>query len=156
MIDRVALDAAAAAHPAARAAAARGRDVVARVASRGEAHGVIVLAGVPLDRAAARRRSQAGQTLRLPVAEVTPEHVTLRLDPQTPPAAAPPRAGAAGPRRRGWRSRSRRAQPRRRREATRRVALRSTPPALGRLDLRIDLARGTVSGAVAGARRARR
>ena len=89
-----------------------GAAMMARVASRGEHHGVIVLAGIPL-KAQLPADVEAGATLRLKVEEVTPERVTLRVDPGVaptppPPPAAPPArarvavAGAAGapPRRR--------------------------------------------------------
>ncbi len=87
-----------------------GASFVARVASRGEG-GVagLVIAG-ELVTAKVPDAVQAGQTLRLTVAEVTPERVTLRMDPvappvvgQAPPPPPPPRvlvdqrpAGGAG------------------------------------------------------------
>jgi hypothetical protein len=101
-----------------------GHSVVARVASRGDGPlGVLVLAGVPL-RASLPDEVKAGETLKLTVAEVTPERIVMRLDnpaavPLAPsPAQAPParvgvdeapRAGAApAATRRRWRCASRR------------------------------------------------
>ena len=49
-----------------------GASVVARVASRGEGHGVLVLGGVPLT-AQLPDEVRSGETLRLNVADVTPE-----------------------------------------------------------------------------------
>src|SRR3954467_6633118 len=76
-----------------------GASIVARVASRGEHMGVLVLAGVPLT-AQLPDEVRAGETLRLRVADVTPERVTLQLEPpQSAPAGqpqAPPRAAAGG------------------------------------------------------------
>src|SRR3954465_11923116 len=76
-----------------------GATLMARVASRGEQHAVIVLAGIPVT-AQVPPDVQAGATLKLKVHEVTPERVTLQIDPQQPatqPAAvlqAPPPAAA--------------------------------------------------------------
>ena len=117
-----------------------GATLMARVASRGESHAVIVLAGIPLT-AQVPPDVQAGATLKLKVQEVTPERVTLQIDPQQPPPTP-----ASAPRRRRWscartwRSRSR---PARRRGADGEpadvVSLAFTSPALGRLDLRLEL-----------------
>jgi hypothetical protein len=79
-----------------------GLSVVARVAARGEgARGVLVLAGVPL---AARLPDtvQAGDTLRLRVAEVGDERVVLRIEspeaaPTAPAAPPPPRVAVREP-----------------------------------------------------------
>src|SRR3954469_18253749 len=81
-----------------------GATLMARVASRGEQHAVIVLAGIPVT-AQVPPDVQAGATLKLKVHEVTPERVTLQIDPQQPvthtqplqaPApAAPPRPEVA-------------------------------------------------------------
>jgi hypothetical protein len=122
-----------------------GTSVVARVASRGDAHGVIVLAGVPLT-AKLPPEVEAGQTLHLKVAEVTAEQVTLRLDqPPVPAAAAPPPPALRPPQltveeapRRGGGG-----------EESATVALVFDSAVLGRLDLRIDLSRGTVGANVA-------
>ena len=67
----------------------QGSTLVARVASRGEQHAVIVLAGIPLT-AQVPPDVQAGATLKLKVQEVTPERVVLQIDPQTVAAAPPP------------------------------------------------------------------
>src|SRR3954469_20029244 len=65
-----------------------GSAVVARVASRGAGpEGVIVLGGVPLN-ATLPPEAEAGQTLRLRVDELTPERVTLRLEPDPQAVAA--------------------------------------------------------------------
>jgi hypothetical protein len=144
MIERVALDALLLRAKLPELTLREGMSVVARVDSRTRSHGVIVLAGVPL---AARLppEVQAGETLHLRVSEVTPDQVTLRLEaPAVPPqpqppldrpaprvvVEEPPRRGAAGGGSAG-------------------VALSFDSAVLGRLDLRIDLARGTVSAAVA-------
>jgi hypothetical protein len=115
-----------------------GATVVARVASRSESHAVLVLAGVPLT-AQVPENVQNGATLRLKVREVTDERVTLQLDPQAPVVA--PQAAPAQPM----------AQPRvtveeapqRRRgpdgEPVDTVALAFHSPALGRIDLRLEL-----------------
>jgi hypothetical protein len=116
-----------------------GSSVVARVASRGEHHGVLVLGGIPLT-AQLPEEVRAGETLRLKVADVTPERVTLQLEPPLPPPAQPqaaprqdePRVAVQDP-------------PRRRvadGEPVASVALAFTSELLGRLDLRIEL-RGT-------------
>jgi hypothetical protein len=120
-----------------------GTSVVARVASRGDGHGVLVLAGVPLT-AKLPDEVRAGATLRLRVDDVTPERVTLRLEgaPQPPPAAAPP----PGPRpeaRVAVQDRPRR-RPGDDGEEVASVALAFTSAALGRLDLRIELTAGRV------------
>jgi len=88
---------------------------------------------------------EAGQTLHLKIAEVTADQVTLRLDqpamlaaaaqpPATPP---PPRLVVEEPPRRGAEG-----------EEAATVALAFDSAVLGRLDLRVDLARGTVSAGV--------
>lgn len=114
-----------------------GSAVMARVASRGEGHGVIVLAGIPLT-ARLPDGVEAGATLRLQVEEVGPERVVLRIDPQAvdpltaaPPAPPPQARVAVGepPRRTGGGE-----------EGGASVALTFDSPALGRIDLRIDLA----------------
>jgi hypothetical protein len=123
-----------------------GHTVVARVASRGEGPlGVLVLAGVPL-RASLPDEVKAGETLRLTVAEVTPDRVVMRLDNPAAVPLAPPPAQAPPARVRVDEA------PRRRRgadgdEAT--VALRFETPGLGRLDLRVELTSGTVRATVA-------
>jgi hypothetical protein len=111
-----------------------GASIVARVLSRGEAHGVLVIAGVPLTAQLPEEVGAAGETLRLTVREVTAERVTLQLDQavlatgQPPPAARarvtveePPRSVRAGGEERAS------------------VALSFHSEPLGRLDIRIDL-----------------
>jgi hypothetical protein len=121
-----------------------GASVMARVASRGEEHGVLVLAGIPLT-AQLPDEVHAGATLKLLVQEVTPERVVLRLDAAE--VGQPPAAQSASPRV------SVQEPPRRHRDAagqeTATVALTFESPALGRLDLRIDLASGGVQAAIA-------
>jgi hypothetical protein len=124
-----------------------GATLMARVASRGEQHAVIVLAGIPLT-AQVPPEVQAGATLRLKVQEVTPERVTLQIDPQaqqpanalqTPPTPliAPPQMQLRPPevkveepptRRRGSDG-----------EPADVVRLAFNSPTLGRLDLHLEL-----------------
>jgi hypothetical protein len=122
-----------------------GASVVARVASRGEHHGVLVLGGIPLT-AQLPEAVRAGETLRLKVADVTPERVTLQLEPPLAPAAqpqAPPRPDEA---------RVAVQDPPRRRvvdgEPVASVALAFTSERLGRLDLRIELRGQSVQAVV--------
>jgi len=114
-----------------------GTSVVARVLSRGENHGVLVIAGIPLTATLPAAIGKTGETLRLAVSDVTPERVTLRLEDVVNPAAQPPPPPADRPRvtiqeppRRTQVGGEERAQ----------VALSFQSPALGRLDLRIELA----------------
>ncbi|NUT55575.1 MAG: hypothetical protein HOQ03_06300, partial [Thermoleophilia bacterium] len=58
-----------------------GQSVIARVASRGEGHGVLVLAGIPLT-AQLPDGIESGATLKLRIEEVSPERVVLRMDAQ--------------------------------------------------------------------------
>jgi hypothetical protein len=126
-----------------------GAAMLARVASRGEHHGVIVLAGIPL-KAQLPDDVQAGATLRLKVEEVTPERVTLRVDPGAAAAAAPPMA-APPPRARV----AVQEPPARRRgaggEPVDVVSLAFQSPVLGRLDLRLELRGNHLLAAVAAA-----
>jgi hypothetical protein len=125
-----------------------GASLVARVASRGEGHGVLVLAGIPLT-AQLPEEVQAGATLRLLVDEVTPERVVLRIDHGegaiTAPSAPPPQASEARvavgepPQKRVLPGGEERAG----------VTLAFHSPALGRLDLRIEVGGGRVEAAVA-------
>jgi hypothetical protein len=123
-----------------------GSTVTARVASVGDRHGVLVLAGIPLT-AQLPAEVKSGATLKLRVEEVSAERVVLRMDqaPQTPLAAPPPstlpdaRVRVQHP-------------PRRRPDAEgggARVTLAFESAALGRLDLRIDLATRRVDVGVA-------
>jgi hypothetical protein len=119
-----------------------GASVMARVASRGEGHGVLVLAGIPLT-AQLPHGVEAGGTLKLRIEEVSPERVVLRMDAQAlnPLAAAPapprpddPRVAVGEPPRRDGEGEAGGAS----------VSLAFDSPALGRIDLRIDLAAGAV------------
>src|SRR5215813_12693336 len=58
-----------------------GATMMARVAARSEQNAVIVIAGVPVN-AQLPPEVPAGATLRLKVAEVTPERVMLKIEPQ--------------------------------------------------------------------------
>jgi hypothetical protein len=119
-----------------------GATLMARVASRGESHAVIVLAGIPVT-AQVPPEVQAGATLKLKVHEVTPERVTLQIDPAgtqpvtTPLAQAPAPAHAARP------DVQVEEPPARRRaaggEEVSTVSLAFNSPTLGRLDLRLEL-----------------
>ena len=118
-----------------------GATLMARVASRGDSHAVIVLAGIPLT-AQVPPEVQAGATLKLKVQEITPERVTLRIDPQQPAMQAPTVANAPPP----LELRAHLAveeRPARKRGADGEpadvVALAFNSPTLGRLDLRLEL-----------------
>ena len=111
-----------------------GSTVMARVASKHEQHAVLVLAGIPLT-AEVPPEIENGATLRLKVREVTPERVTLQIDPQVVPQAPSPHAQAPRvvveePPRRGRGEDG---------EPADIVALSFTSPALGRIDLRLEL-----------------
>jgi hypothetical protein len=121
-----------------------GTSVVARVLSRGPDHGVLVIAGIPLTAQLPTEVGRAGETLRLSVADVTPERVTLQLEqvvPQPPPPtlAQPARVRVED-------------EPRTVRvgdEERSSVALSFHSEALGRLDLRLEVVGGKrVSAAV--------
>jgi hypothetical protein len=122
-----------------------GTSVVARVLSRGEHHGVLVIAGIPLSAQLPRDVGATGETLRLTVSDVTADRVTLQLDQVLNPEAQPPPAPADRPRvtvqdpprtvRVGGEERSS-------------VALSCSSPALGRLDLRLELAGTRLTAAV--------
>src|SRR3954447_3631387 len=73
-----------------------GATMMARVASRTETHAVIVIAGVPLT-AQVPPEVPSGATLRLRVAEVSPERLMLRIEPQGEPAAPPAQPAAPPP-----------------------------------------------------------
>jgi hypothetical protein len=121
-----------------------GTSVVARVLSRGAGHGVLVIAGIPLTAQLPEEIGRKGETLRLSVADVTPERVTLQLEqvvaplqpalPQEPRARVQveeePRSDRAGDEERSS------------------VALSFHSEALGRLDLRIELAGTRVRASV--------
>jgi hypothetical protein len=114
-----------------------GASVVARVLSRGETHGVLVIAGIPLTAELPERVGATGETLKLSVSEVTPERVTLQLD-QVIPATTQPQAHPSP------RARVNVDQPPRRHtvegEERATVALSFHSAALGRLDLRLEVA----------------
>ena len=116
-----------------------GASMMARVASRGETHAVIVIAGIPVT-AELPKEVQAGETLKLKVKEVSAERVWLQIDPQTP--TAPTVAATPAP----MELRPQVAveeEPGRRRGADGELAdvvsLAFTSPTLGRLDLRLEL-----------------
>jgi hypothetical protein len=119
-----------------------GRSVMARVASRGEGHSVLILAGIPVT-AQLPPGIESGATLKLRIEEVSRERVVLRLDGQPvnplatgapPPRPEAPRLAIGEPPRRAPRGE----------EGGASVALAFHSPALGRIDLRIDLAAGAV------------
>ena len=117
-----------------------GTSVVARVLSRGESHGVLVIAGIPLTAQLPSEIGRTGETLRLSVADVTPERVTLQLEQVVSPAAQPPPTPTQAARvrveeephtvRAGGEERTT-------------VALSFHSEPLGRLDLRLELVGGT-------------
>ena len=116
-----------------------GTSVVARVASRGESHGVLVIAGFPLTAQLPDEVGRAGETLRLSVSDVTPERVTLQLEQAIP-------ASAQAPAERQQRARVQLEDPPRTvrvgGEERSTVALSFQSDALGRLDLRLELLHG--------------
>jgi len=123
-----------------------GASMMARVASRGETHAVIVIAGIPVT-AQIPPEVAAGATLKLKVEEVTPERVTLRIDPQQPAQVqtqtpTPLVGNAAAPMQMQARVEVEE-RPARRRGADGEpadvVALSFNSPTLGRLDLRLEL-----------------
>ena len=123
----------------------QGQSVLARVASRGEGHGVLVLAGIPLT-AQLPAGVGSGATLKLRIEEVSPERVVLKIEAQPAQPVDPLAAGPAPPRPDAPRLAV--GEPPRRapsgEEGGASVALAFVSPALGRLDLRIDLASGAV------------
>jgi hypothetical protein len=113
-----------------------GASIVARVMSRGDSHGVLVIAGVPLTAQLPAAIGKTGETLRLNVTEVTPERVTLQLDQVLPPLGQPPAAATERP------QVAVKEQPRTIRvdgEERSTVALSFQSAALGRLDLRLEV-----------------
>src|SRR3954453_4147715 len=60
-----------------------GASMLARVASKGESHAVLVIAGIPVT-AELPPGVEAGATLKLKVKEVSAERVWLQIDPQQP------------------------------------------------------------------------
>ena len=122
-----------------------GTSVVARVLSRGESHGVLVIAGVPLSAQLPEAVGLTGETLRLSVTDVTPDRVTLRLDQVVNPAAHPPTLPAERPRV-TVQDPPRRVQVGGEERST--VALSFHSPSLGRMDLRLELTGSRLSVAV--------
>lgn len=116
-----------------------GTSVVARVASRGEQHGVLVIAGIPLTAELPKEVGMTGETLRLAVSDVTPERVTLQLQEIVPPPNQPPAARAPGARVQvEEQARTVRVGG----EERHTVALSFSSEALGRLDLRLEVVAG--------------
>jgi hypothetical protein len=119
-----------------------GASMMARVASRGESHAVIVIAGIPVT-AQIPPEVQAGTTLKLKVEEVTPERVTLRIDPQQPAQVPTPVVGNVPPPMQLRPHVAVEEPPARRRGADGEpadvVSLAFNSPTLGRLDLRLEL-----------------
>jgi len=123
-----------------------GASIVARVLSRGEGHGVLVIAGVPLSAQLPKDVGRTGETLRLNVTDVTPERVTLQLDQVLLPGGQPPPAPADRPRVT--------VQDRPHKvivdgEERSTVALSFQSEALGRLDLRLEVGGTRVRAGVA-------
>jgi Flagellar hook-length control protein FliK len=127
-----------------------GASLMARVASKGESHAVIVIAGIPVT-AKVPPEVAAGATLKLKVQEVTPERVTLQIEPQLPGQAAPATQaspnqviGAFAPGAQPVQAKVEvEERPARRQGADGEpadvVSLTFTSPTLGRLDLRLEL-----------------
>jgi len=117
-----------------------GTSVVARVLSRGEGHGVLVIAGIPLTAQLPEEIGRTGETLRLSVADVTPERVTLQLEQVVAPAVQPQVPQQS-------RARVRMEEPPRTLRAggeeRSSVALSFHSEALGRFDLRLELVTGS-------------
>ncbi len=117
-----------------------GSTLMARVASRGESHAVIVLAGIPVT-AQVPPDVEAGATLKLKVQEVTADRVMLRIEPQADPDAGRGQRRSAG--RTCVPHLTVEEPPGRRRGADGEpadvVSLAFNSPALGRLDLRLEL-----------------
>jgi hypothetical protein len=116
-----------------------GTSVVGRVLSRGESHGVLVIAGIPLTAQLPEEVGRTGETLRLSVSDVTPERVTLQLE-QVIPAGAQPAAERTAPPRVQVEDPPRTVRVGGEERST--VALSFHSEALGRLDLRLELVAG--------------
>jgi hypothetical protein len=129
-----------------------GASIMARVLSKGEAHAVITIAGIPVT-AQLPPEVPAGATLRLKVQEVTPERVTLQIAPDQPAPAPPAATQQASPNQvigtsspvadRVQAKVEVEERPARRQGADGEpadvVSLAFTSPTLGRLDLRLEL-----------------
>ena len=122
-----------------------GTSVVARVLSRGEQHGVLVIAGIPLTAELPKEVGNAGETLRLAVSDVTPERVTLQLEQVIPPGIQPPPQETQRAR---VRVEDQARTDREGGEERSSVALSFHSEALGRLDLRLEVAGTRVRAAV--------
>jgi hypothetical protein len=118
-----------------------GASMMARVASRGSTHAVIVIAGLPIT-AKLPPEIEAGTVLKLKVKEVTAERVWMQIEPQTttqsqtvgqaapPPQPQPPRVEVEEPPTRQIGADG---------EPADVVSLSFTSPTLGKLDLRLEL-----------------
>ncbi|MDA0171108.1 hypothetical protein OJ998_18530 [Solirubrobacter taibaiensis] len=124
-----------------------GASLMARVASRGETHAVIVIAGLPVT-AKLPPEVEAGAVLKLKVKEVTAERVTMQIDPQQPvqstsPQGVTPLIGQAMPQAQLQGHVEVEEPPVRRQDADGEsvdvVSLAFTHPTLGKLDLRLEL-----------------
>jgi hypothetical protein len=116
-----------------------GASMMARVASRGATHAVLVIAGVPVT-AKLPPEIQAGAVLKLKVKEVTPERVWMQIDhpaPQSPVIGQAAPSMQPQPRVEVEEPPARQAGPDG--EPVDVVALAFTHPTLGRLDLRLEL-----------------
>src|SRR4051794_13909826 len=113
--------------------------MLARVASKGESHAVLIIAGVPIT-AEVPPEIPSGATLKLKVKEVSAERVWLQIDPQQPTAPTVAQAAAAMEVRPHVQVEE---PPSRRRGADGEfaavVTLAFNSPVLGRLDLRLEL-----------------
>lgn len=115
-----------------------GMQVVARVASRGEGGAAsLVLAGA-LIKATVPEEVAAGQTLRLTVAETSPERIVLAMDRADLPTSATGVPLAPGAPQARLDPDADDARSRARENERPSVALAYDVPALGRLDLRIE------------------
>ena len=121
-----------------------GASLMARVASRGETHAVIVIAGLPVT-AKLPPEVEAGAVLKLKVKEVTAERVTMQIDqpPQTAANLQTPVIGQATPQAHLQGHVEVEEPPVRRQGADGEpvdvVSLAFTHPTLGKLDLRLEL-----------------
>jgi len=117
-----------------------GASMMARVASRGATHAVIVIAGLPIT-AKLPPEIEAGAVLKLKVKEVTAERVWMQIEPQAtqaqgiaqaapPPQLQPPRVEVEEPPARQTGADG---------EPADVVSLTFTSPTLGKLDLRLEL-----------------
>ena len=124
----------------------QGSIVAARVIERSGQRGLLSLAGRTLE-ASLPEGLVAGQSLRLEVQEATPERVVLRLtDPGAPP---PPALALPLPDGREALVRVNEEEAEgAEREGTPSISLSYESPALGRLDLRLELPAGAVSATV--------